>query len=222
MTDLLLIPRFVPCLVFFFIVLLIREFVSFRRILPAKYIFTPFVTLSVIAFALLSAGVSGIDRYTTMIVVGLLLSLVADTLLMIEEVSLMKQGLVFFLLTHVFYIAAFSQGYTLHGWHAALIPALLSFIALFFRKIRTASSGMNVMILLYMAVLCTMCFFAFSHLGPPWGRRSVLLPAGALLFVVSDCILALNAFGKKIPHSTVLTWSLYAPAQLFIALSCFH
>jgi uncharacterized membrane protein YhhN len=50
----------------------------------------------------------------------------------------------------------------------------------------------------------------------------VLLPAGAVLFVISDVVLAINTFVKKIPHSTVLTWSLYAPAQLFFALSCFY
>lgn len=222
MTDLLLIPRFVPCLVFFFAVLLVREFVSFRRILPAKYIFTPLVTLSIISFALLSASASGFSRYTLLITVALLLSLVADTLLMVEEINLFRHGVIFFFLTHLCYIAAFSGGYSFQLWHAAVMLALPAGLTLFYRRLDIPSTLMRVMIICYMAAIGAMCFFAFSHLGAPWDRRSVLLPAGATLFFISDCILAINAFGGGIPHSTVLTWSLYAPGQLFIALSCFR
>ncbi len=222
MADLLLIPRFVPCLVFFFAVLLVREFVSFRRILPAKYIFTPLVTLSIISFALLSASAAGFSRYTILVTMGLLLSLVADTLLMVEEISLFRQGVVFFFLTHLCYIAAFSGGYSFQLWHAAVLLAFLTVLALIYRRINITSTVLKMMIIVYMAALGMMCFFAFSHLGAPWDRQSVLLPAGATLFFVSDFILALNEFGGGIPHSTVLTWSLYAPGQLFIALSCFR
>ncbi len=222
MTDLLLIPRFVPCLAFFFAVLLAREVVSFRRILPAKYILTPFVTLSIISFALLSASSAGFTRYTILVTAALLLSLVADTLLMVEEISLFRQGVVFFFLTHLCYIAAFSIGYSFQPWHAAMILVIPAGLVLFYRRLSFPSAVMKLMIVCYMAAIGSMCFFAFSHLGAPWDRQSVLLPAGATLFFISDCILAINEFGGGVPHSTVLTWSLYAPGQLFIALSCFR
>jgi uncharacterized membrane protein YhhN len=51
--------------------------------------------------------------------------------------------------------------------------------------------------------------------------KAALLPVGATLFVVSDAVLGINTFVRRIPHSTVLTWSLYAPAQFCIAVSCF-
>jgi hypothetical protein len=43
---------------------------------------------------------------------------------------------------------------------------------------------------------------------------------GATVFVISDIVLAVSAFLSPIPHSTVFTWALYAPARLMIALSC--
>ena len=216
------IDYFVQLLGAFAAVLLLREFFSFRRLLPAKYLLTPLVTFCVILMALLAIHSSGMTRYSTFILMGLVLSLVADTLLMIEEINLFKHGLIFFLTAHCFYLGAFTIGYGFSPWHIAVLLALCAGIFFFYRKIYRASGAHHVSVLVYMLVLGAMLFFALSHVGDAGSTRPVLLPAGAVLFVVSDVVLAINAFIKKIPHSTVLTWSLYAPAQLFFALSCFY
>jgi len=67
-----------------------------------------------------------------------------------------------------------------------------------------------------------MAFFAWGRLGASISRHTFFIALGATLFVVSDLLLAINAFIRPIPHSTVFTWSLYAPAQFLIALSCFR
>ncbi len=216
------IDYFIPLLFAFAVVLLLREFFSFRRLLPAKYLLTPLVTFCVILFALLAMHSTGMTRYSTFILVGLVLSLVADTLLMIEEISLFRHGLVFFLAAHCFYLGAFTIGYSFRPWHAAAALVLCPGVLLFYRKIFRTTGTHHVSVLVYMFVLAAMLFFAASHVGDFGSTRPVLLPAGAALFVVSDVVLAVNTFIKKIPHSTVLTWSLYAPAQLFFALSCFY
>jgi uncharacterized membrane protein YhhN len=216
------IDYFVQLLFVFAAVLLLREFFSFRRLLPAKYLLTPLVTFCVIIFALLAIHSSGMTRYSTFILMGLVLSLVADTLLMIEEINLFKHGLIFFLTAHCFYLGAFTIGYAFSPWHVAAILVLCAGILLFYHKIYRKSGSHHVSVLVYMFVLAAMLFFAVSHVGESGSTRPVLLPAGAVLFVISDVVLAINTFVKKIPHSTVLTWSLYAPAQLFFALSCFY
>ncbi len=206
----------------FVVVLLLREFFSFRRLLPAKYLLTPLVTFCVIIMALLAIHSTGMTRYSTFILMGLVLSLIADTLLMIEEISLFKHGLVFFLAAHCLYLGAFTIGYSFGLWHVAALLAIYSGLLLLYRGIYRATGAHHFAVLAYMFVLGTMLFFAISHVGEAGSTRPVLLPAGAALFVISDVVLAINAFIKRIPHSTVLTWSLYAPAQLFFALSCFY
>ncbi|MFW5770589.1 MAG: hypothetical protein ACOCX9_04050, partial [Spirochaetota bacterium] len=84
MTDIFAIQYFTPLLIAFFVILLIREYVSFRKILTLKYITTPLVTCSIIFTCFQALNVQGIHYFSFMVMLGLLLSLVADTLLMIE------------------------------------------------------------------------------------------------------------------------------------------
>jgi uncharacterized membrane protein YhhN len=221
MTDLIQMQYFLPLCASFFTVFLLREYVSFRKKLYLKYILTPLVTFSVVLFVLLSVRMFGLGRYNALVLLGLVISMTADTLLMIEERSYFLQGLIFFLFTHGFYMGAFTIGYDFRCWHLAVAAALGVLTVVIFLRIFRAHTARSIWVLLYTATLSGMCYFAWSHLGRSASLKSVLLPAGAALFVISDAILGINTFVKRIPHSTVLTWSLYAPAQLLIALSCF-
>lgn len=202
------------------ILLLLREFFAYKKVLSLKYLFTPLVTISFLLIILVSINNSGVNSNRTLIFVALLMSLVADTLLMIEEVNLLKPGIVFFMLGHIFYIAAFSGGYSFRGWNIMLIIMLIVFLkksgGLFLKK----AGDMRVPVMVYMFVISVMVFFAMSTFNNGISSRSFLLTGGALLFVSSDMVLAFNQFIKEIPHSTVKTWALYAPAQILIALSC--
>ncbi len=221
MMELLQIRYFTPLCGLFFVVLVLREYFAFKTRLAFKYFFTPAVTFCIILFVLLSIHVFGLTQYGLLILLGLSVSLVADTLLMIEEISLFKNGLVFFLLTHCFYIAAFSLNYRFEYWHLFAGAVLFISMAVIYNKIYKAGKSHNYWVLLYMVILSSMSFLAFSYLGSGSAQRAVLLPVGAALFVISDSILGINTFVKRIPHSTVFTWSFYAPAQFLIALSCF-
>jgi len=216
------IQYFTPLFLVFASVFLLREIFSFRKVLGAKYILTPLVTLSLVLLGVLSFYTAGVNRYSVLIITGLLFSLVADTLLMIEEMSFFIQGLVFFLLAHCAYIGALSLGYGFVPWHGAVAAGLAVLIAVFYWVIHRNYGEHHPWVLFYIVVLAVMCFFAYGHISGGEGRRAVLLPVGATLFFISDGVLAVNTFVKKIPHSTVLTWSLYAPAQFFIVLSCFN
>lgn len=221
MLDVLNTSRFFPLVGLFFSLLLLREYFSFRTVLPAKYILTPLVTFSIIGIALLPVGSLGLGTYRLLVLLGLTISLAADTLLMIEERSYFLQGLIFFLLTHVFYIGAFSLGYAFRAWHLGVAAALLAPTSVIFLRILRARTARNLWVFMYILTLSVMCYFAWSHLGRAPSPKAALLPVGATLFVVSDAVLGINTFVRRIPHSTVLTWSLYAPAQFCIAVSCF-
>ncbi len=216
------ITMFIQLAAVFLAVFAVREYFALRGIRAAKYLFTPLVTFSVLLITLRAGRADGLSYYTLMVTVGLLLSLIADTLLMIEESDHFIHGLLFFLLTHLAYIAAFANDYSYRPWHWALIGALGIGGGAIYAKIKTASWKMNLAVGLYVAILASMTFYAWSHAGVPGTQRAVLLPVAATLFVISDSILAVNTFVKKIPHSTVFTWTFYAPAQFLIAVSCYY
>ncbi len=131
---------------------------------------------------------------------------------------LLVQGLVFFLMAHIMYIAAFSRGYVYDPLHMVAIVAIAVPLALFFVLLRSRAGRLAVPVFVYMLAIGAMVFFALT--GEGRGTQKVMAAAGALLFLVSDAVLALDAFVRRIPHSSVIVWALYAPGQMLIALSC--
>ncbi len=206
----------------FALVFIIREAAVYKGMTRLKYIFTPLVTFSIICFVIVSISNDGMSDYRSLILCGLMLSLIADTMLMIVETNLLQHGIVYFAAAHLLYIIAFSADYSYSPWNIVLIIALGSFVALFFRKLRGKTHGLDFPVLIYSIVVSLMAFFAISSLGTELSNRGIFISFGALLFIVSDSLLAYFAFVKANKHASVITWAFYAPAQLLIALSCFY
>jgi uncharacterized membrane protein YhhN len=198
-----------------------REYFAFNNSLKGKYFLTPLITLCVASMALFATGMYGISLYRAMILMGVMCALVADTMLMVVEVDLLRFGILYFLVGHLFYIAAFSLDYFFMTWN--LVPALVIALTgiVFFLKVRGSTGSMTAPVAVYLIVLSSMLFLAISGLNHGIEHNRVFAALGAFLFAMSDVVLAVNAFVKKIPHSTVITWSMYAPAQMLLALSCF-
>jgi len=204
------------------VVFALREAFTYRDNIKIKYLLTPLITLIVIGFAVLSISNRGFSFYRGMVLLSLVFALVADTMLMIVETNLLKYGIIYFLLGHVLYIGAFSEGYSYNPWNILVLALMLAYVGIFYYFVRGKTGGMDVPVLAYMLVITAMMFFAFSGFNRFWGAREVMIAVGAVLFMLSDSILAVNAFVFKIPHSTVYTWALYAPAQFLFAVSCFY
>ena len=213
--------HFIKLLFLFIFLLLLREYFTFKGKLPLKYIFTPLVTFSITGFVLLSMNNYGIDSFKVLVLISIIFSLIADTLLMIEEVDLMKYGIVFFLLAHIFYIIAFSAGYSFRIWNIIVAVIIVFVVKKAFTLFKSNAGSLVVPIFIYMIVISTMVFLAVSRLNHGFNRPALLAVSGSILFMTSDLILAYNAFYKKISQSSVIVWAVYAPAQLLIALSCF-
>lgn len=219
--DLFSVRHFPELLIALIAVFLIREYVTFRNRLSLKYIFTPMVTALIAGFVMLCIIEDGSSSYSMLILTALISSLIADTMLMVVEVDLMKQGIVFFMLAHVLYIAAFSLTYEYRPWNLAVAGILSVMLAIFYRGIWRTAGKMRVPIMVYAAVLCTMLFFALSSLNMEITRRESLIVAGAILFVMSDFLLAYLSFIRPHRYESVIVWAVYAPGQTLIALSCF-
>jgi uncharacterized membrane protein YhhN len=149
------------------------------------------------------------------------MALVADTQLMIEEISLMKTGAVFFIIGHIFYLAAFAHDATFYSWNIAVVIILVVINLIFFRILIKSSGKKSIPAMLYILILDLVVYFAVTRLSNVSSIFGIFAASGAVLFMISDFILITNSFIKKIPKSTVFTWLFYAPAQFLIVLSTF-
>lgn len=200
-------------------IFIIREFIAWKRILALKYFFTPLITSLAVFIVLSSIGCYGTGLYSILIFSSLITALIADTLLMIEESSYLKNGIVFFMMGHLFYVAAFSSDITFKKWNIILIILIALINVIQLKLMKKFAGKMFIPVTIYVIVIDIMGYLAITKLNNGAGFYELSVAAAAVLFWISDFILSMNAFVKKIPHSTVYTWLFYAPAQLLFAWS---
>lgn len=203
----------------FLAVFLIRQFIAWKRILALKYFFTPLITTLAVFIVLSSIGCYGMSEYSILVFSSLIAALIADTLLMIEETSYLKNGIIFFMLGHLFYVAAFSFDFSFQRWNIALIILVVIINIVHIRLMKKYAGSMFAPVAVYIIVIDIMGYLAITKFNNGTGAYEISVAIAAVLFWISDFILSINAFVKKIPHSTVYTWLFYAPAQLLFAWS---
>jgi len=213
---------YLPIMFLFIVLLLFREIFTYKKNLMFKYLLTPLITFCVIINAILSLRLNNQDIYIFIIVTGLIFSLIGDTILMIEEKRFFIHGLVFFLFAQIAYIFAMSIGYRFQPWNIFIALPFIICILILYNSIKQKSPGKAKSVLVYMIVISAMTFFAVAQFNNGSILKAYLLSLGALLFVISDIMLAVNEFIKKIPNSSVIVWLTYAPAQFLIAVSCYY
>lgn len=214
------------------VVLLLRAETQTPRNKPQIKIWKPLSALLVVAVAALSLTQPASNPiYTILILIGLALSLVGDWLLIDsdEQPRLFALGLVAFLFAHVAYILAFAyaqfvRGFPLDFNRVGLAGGLLAILGgVVYYYIRPSLGDLRQPVLLYITVISLMVHQAF--LGVQLGGAVLTQPAlalgGALLFYMSDLMLAINkfVFGGEGENNIIWVLSTYYCAQLFIALS---
>jgi len=196
---------------------------EFREDLSRIKIFKPLSTILVISIALLSfAGETALTRYSLFIIVGLVFSFGGDMALMYRHKnSMFRLGLGSFLLAHVVYTVAFSlyAGFSRHDVTAGLVMAVAA--VLMFLYLKSGLEGMMAPVALYILIISLMVVKAYTlFYAPAFGKtQAAVVMAGALLFYVSDVILAVARF--KIPFRyNRISLAFYYSGQFLIAMSC--
>lgn len=203
------------------VVFLIRQFVTWRDIRILRYLITPLVTTMILIVVFQALLINSDNFYIRMIFWGLVMSLIADTVLMIKEIDTLPYGLLYFLTAHILYSIAFFTHYIFVLWQISIIIILMPVMIILFIKMYKKAGSLAPAVLIYMLAISVMVYAGISGLGSELSSSRILAAAGAVLFLISDIILGINAFITPIKHSSVVVWSLYAPGQLLIALSCF-
>jgi uncharacterized membrane protein YhhN len=155
--------------------------------------------------------------YKTLILAGLLCSLLGDIALMFPE-KWFPAGLASFLAAHVFYILAFKPGPGRPISIGMFVPFLI-FGSLMFRILAPSLGRLKLPVFVYIAAITAMAGLAAGRFVDGGGTRLLLAFAGAVLFLVSDSVLAYDRFAKKIGPAQAIILGTYFPAQLLIALS---
>ncbi|MBP6430434.1 MAG: lysoplasmalogenase [Ferruginibacter sp.] len=169
----------------------------------------PLLLLSLITYFLSNT------KFITIVFLALVFSLLGDVLLIFQERNSLYFifGLVAFLIAHICYIIYFLKIKKQSGvskWNLLIILGALvygvSLVAILFPKL----GDMQLPVIVYAATICTMLIAAL-HI--PINKFFAI---GAVLFVISDSLLAINKFYVPFAWASFLIMLTYGLAQLFI------
>jgi uncharacterized membrane protein YhhN len=146
---------------------------------------------------------------------ALLGSVCGDILLDLPYANLFIFGLVAFLVAHLFYtVLFFRYAKSPDGFGKVMMAGLVFFAGVMIWIFRGIAPALYGPVVLYIVVIITMSIGAL--LVPAENR---LLFWGALLFIASDVVLALNKFLVAVPYGRVINISLYFIAQFMIIMA---
>ncbi|MDQ7949441.1 MAG: lysoplasmalogenase [Pedobacter sp.] len=187
------------------------------------YVVKPLITISLAAYLMYHTQLKG--RFSKRIWVGLLFGLVGDVLLMFTHLNdyFFIGGLLAFLLGHLFYISAFYIDYTWArnieknaGYVAIAIFGIFS--AVFYFYLHPYLAELNVPVIIYMIVISIMAIMSVKRKGRVNTFSYNAIFYGAVLFVISDAILAFNKFIEPSKYNGVAIMAFYMIAQYLITI----
>lgn len=157
---------------------------------------------------------------------GLLFSLAGDVFLLLRS-RFFIAGLLSFLVAHILYFIGFNFGaLKLNGWGLVPLLLLIGFVILAYPRIvggvrrRLEHRRLWLPVLLYMVTITIMLFSAMmTWFRDQWTSESALFVSlGALLFTISDTLLATGRFLRPVTYGNFLVMFTYHLGQLGIAI----
>lgn len=190
---------------------------KYKKSINQLLIFKPLTLILIIFIAILFPAIE--TKYQIFIVSGLLFSLLGDAFLIFPD-KYFKYGLIAFLIGHIFYILAFTVTLDLHFTFWIFLPIAI-LVSLYLRNIIPYSGKMKIPIIIYIVIIMIMVWLALErfHSYPTLG--TTLAASGAVLFMISDAVLALNKFRKPFFSAEIIILTTYFTAQWLLAVSVF-
>jgi uncharacterized membrane protein YhhN len=185
------------------------------------YLWKPLSTVLVIAVALLSLSQPNArPTFTLWVTLGLVLSLGGDVALMFESARAFLGGLILFLLAHIVYAVAFTLFNGFHPQDLITAAILLAISVPFYLYLRPGLGRMQGAVILYVAIITLMVNRALStFFGETFTTTQAwFISVGAILFMASDMMLAINRFRHPFEANRLSLYAYYG-GQLLIALS---
>jgi len=191
-------------LVLFMILAALNWFAAWRGRQDIEYIVKPAATAALVLFS--AAG----GHPSFLLIAALTLCLLGDVFLMLPG-NYFLAGLSAFLLGHLAYIGLFPSAVAARlPWFLVMSAATLPVTIPVLRSIK--ETGLKVGVVVYMGVICFMA-------GSAIASGSLLAVSGALLFVVSDALIAWDMFVRKLPRAHFWVMVTYHIALLGLVLA---
>jgi uncharacterized membrane protein YhhN len=189
--------------------------------LPLLQYTTKPLLIPLLAAALIADGSLTINN-KKLLLAGILFSWAGDVLLMFEykSATYFIAGLSSFLCAHIMYIIYFLQvkagNHSLLKKKPLLMLAVVAYTSGLVILLYPSLGSMRIPVLIYAAVIATMllcCLHAYTQLPAP---ASKWLLTGAIFFVLSDSLLAINKFHMPLPFAGASIMLTYCIAQFCI------
>ncbi len=159
------------------------------------------------------------------VVLAIIFSCAGDTLLMFQgkDGNFFMYGLGAFLVAHIFYMFAYRQRQSsdtsneLQGLQKIryAFPIILSgtgLVVILYNRL----GGMKIPVLIYAVVLTGMVLAALFRFGKTNTSSFALVFGGAILFMISDSLIAINKFLEPLPMAGIWIMVTYIVAQYLI------
>lgn len=202
-----------------FLLIVIAELIcgSIESLSQLHYITKPAIVISLLLF-FWNERTSVPKSIRIMTLLALVFSLLGDVLLMFVDRSpnCFMWGLVAFLLAHILYIWVFLKHRNPTKKSIVIFLTFDIYAIGLFLLLRTGLGDMLIPVLVYIVVILTMATTAFLREGTLSKTSYNFVCLGALLFLVSDSLLAINKFHETFPFANILIMLTYAFAQYFI------
>jgi uncharacterized membrane protein YhhN len=182
------------------------------------------VSKPLIVLSLLIYFIQRVDwrrSYASYFVSALVFSLLGDIALLFEDRQpvFFMLGLGCFLLAHGMYIIAFkhlsAQSRPIPARWLWII-AVVAYLIILLYVLMPYLGALKIPVIVYAVVLCTMLLSVVHAFRSPYARPGIICVAGALLFVISDSVLAINKFHTGFPLAGIVIMLTYAFAQYML------
>ena len=186
------------------------------RKLNFRYIFKPISIFLIILIPIFHSSAPFAINYKSLIVIGLIFSMFGDIFLMFRA-KYFIYGLIAFLISHFWYIGAFT-----HNGFPKLSVLWVGFIILgiiIYFIISKNMTKMKIPVLIYTFTIAMMAWTSTELYISTENIRFFYSAFGAVLFIVSDGVLAFNKFRRSIKNERIIVLSTYFTAQWLIAIS---
>ncbi|MBD0776177.1 lysoplasmalogenase [Maribacter sp. ANRC-HE7] len=179
----------------------------------------PLILFSLFVYFAINGRRLGKPTYPLMLT-ALFFSWLGDAFLMYDGISsnYFVAGLLSFLLAHVVYAILFfrkrNMPFSRAFWF--VLTLLVLYGAFLFFQIQAGLGALKIPVIFYVAIILLMALAAFGRKGSVPQYSFNLVFWGALFFIASDSILAINKFLIDVPYSHLLIMGTYATAQYLI------
>jgi len=169
--------------------------------------------------ALTAFYMAGSKSRNKLYILALIFSFLGDVLLL-DKSNMFLFGIAAFLITQLLYIAIFSKGLAQSTWPKKLL-AIFPFLLFFISLISVLKPGLKdffIPVVIYgLAISAFGAISLLKYLVKKDGTNLILLN-GALLFILSDSMIALNKFHEPRAYYSVAIMLTYIIAQFLIGL----